>query len=916
MNKLFAAVCILAGSFGLSAQTVIHVATTGDDSAAGTAEAPFASIEKAIEAVQPGGTIYVHGGTYYPESRIKVTAKNTDENNRIRLWAYGDGEAIIDGSKMNPKSNIEFKMSRCMYFTYEANYWHVKGLIFQNAKDNGVKVEGSYNIFEQCIFRGNNDSGLQIGMFKDWSIEETKSFPISGKPEFNPNYTYCRGNKVINCDSYNNYDAVTFTGSDDGGDADGFACKLFPGPGTEFHGCRAWNNSDDNWDLYMVYHPVIIDNCYAWNAALDPNGSLTPGNGNGFKLGGGGSSGGAAFAQSTGAHVVRNCVSFSNTKKGFDQNNAYEGMYLFNNVAWDNDYNFRFPTIFQFGSMHIRNCVGFKPRTLNHEFLSANKEGSVVPNTDYNSWTTIDGCDPYKDGNKVGKTKVYAADHSAQFISLLESDAKADRLPDGSLPENNFARLVAGSKFVDAGQIVDGFTPVRFMTEAQAQAAGVELITADAFSIEYNGASADMGAYESGTSTVGKLYVVGGEVDQIVYAGQEIDPITIKWGGAATDVTVAGADALTVTKDMESKSVVISGTLNSTTTVTVSTVGGEQGATVTINLTVSTIAPATLTCVTGNATQTAFYGEPIADIVFEYGGGATGFEVEGLVDGLNATVNGNRLTISGIASDVCSYRVTATGGMKEVSLSGRISLEIANRVLTGDWYNIQDELTALPGDLQGVVSIESGSSYETKWDVNYTESDGSVPGGCTKGAVNVERDGALVWTLPSLLELKANVHFTGGRTLMIKYQREGEAEKTWTSDKLKKTTLTGWDLMNEAGIEPTPGPITVKFFNSGSANNGGIRIYDFFVKVYANPGQSGVAAVAADEMPSFYYTGSAIVFDGENLAGAALYDLAGRTVSRTTASSILPLHGAPAGIYILQAVTADGKSYVRKINLR
>lgn len=84
--------------------------------------------------------------------------------------------------------------------------------------------------------------------------------------------------------------------------------------------------------------------------------------------------------------------------------------------------------------------------------------------------------------------------------------------------------------------------------------------------------------------------------------------------------------------------------------------------------------------------------------------------------------------------------------MTDVSLSGRISLEIANRILTGDWYNIQDALEALPADLDGVVSIENGASYATVWNPEYTEN-GSVPGGCTKGAVNVERDGALVWKL-------------------------------------------------------------------------------------------------------------------------------------------------------------------------
>ena len=201
MKKYILSACLTAVSLGLTAQTMIHVSTTGDDSASGTAEAPLATVAKAMEIVEPGGTIYVHGGTYYLSDRIKVPDKATDADKRIRLWAYGDGEVIIDGSQMTPTTNMEFKMARCMYFPYYANYWHVKGITFQNAKDNGVKVEGSYNIFEQCVFRGNNDTGLQIGMFKDWSIEETQSFPISGSPEYNPGYTYCRGNKVINCDS-------------------------------------------------------------------------------------------------------------------------------------------------------------------------------------------------------------------------------------------------------------------------------------------------------------------------------------------------------------------------------------------------------------------------------------------------------------------------------------------------------------------------------------------------------------------------------------------------------------------------------------------------------------------------------------------------------------------------------------------
>ncbi len=903
---------------GMAATPAIHVAVDGNDSGAGTAESPYATIQKAVDVVEPGGTIYVHGGTYYIDQRIVVPEKATTSDSRIRLMAYGTDEVIVDGSQVVPKSNIEFKMARCMYFPYWANYWHVKGITFQKAKDNGVKVEGSYNIFENCVFRDNNDTGLQIGMFKDWSIEETKSFPIKGTPEFNPGYTYCRGNKVINCDSYNNYDAVSFSGSDDGGDADGFACKLFPGPGTEFYGCRAWNNSDDNWDLYMVYHPVVIDHCWAWNAALDANGNATPGNGNGFKLGGGGSSGGSAFDQSTGAHVVRNCVSFSNTVKGFDQNNAYEGMYLFNNVAWDNEYNYRFPTMFKFGGMRIRNCVGFLPRKLNHEFLSVGKEGYVDPDTDFNSWTLIDGTDPVKDGNKVNGTKVYAADHSAQFLSLAEADAKAPRNPDGSLPDNNFARLVSGSKFVDMGEVTDGFVPVRFMTEAEAAQYGLELVEAAPVTIEHNGAAPDLGAFESGVPSAGRLYLVSGETEQTVYKGTEIEPVTVKWGGAATDVAVTGAGTLTLTRDAEAKTLTLSGVPTADVAATITTVGGETQAALDVNITVSDVAPATLVCTTGNATQALFYNNPVEPIVFEAAGGATAIEVASLPEGLSATVEGLKLTITGVPATQGTYTVTATGGMLPVSLTGSISLETAYRILTGDWYNIQDPFEALPDDLKGVVDIESSSSYTTTWNPDYTESDNVVPGGCTKGAVNVERGGALVWHLPSLLELKANVHFTGGRYLEVRWQYEGDTEHSWTSDKLKKATLTGWDLMAVAGIEQTDKPVTVKFVNPTS-NNGGIRVYDFFAKVYADGSQSSIGrlpAAGADGLAYCVTDGAIVVETPADPAGIALFGLDGRMICSTRASSILPRPSGRPGAYILQVIAADGTSHVAKIILR
>ena len=528
--------------------TDIHVATTGDDNNAGTEAAPLLTIHKAIEKVQAGDRILIHEGTYTISERIKIPALPTTAERRCEMRAWPEdavGKVIIDGSAMNHTTMSDFKMGRCIYVNHEANYWTFYGLVLQNAEDNGMKVEGSYNIIERCVFRWNNDTGLQIGMYKDFSIEETKSLPISGTPQFNPGYTYCRYNKVINCDAYENYDGRTYNGTDDGGDADGFACKLFPGPGTEFHGCRAWTNSDDNWDLYMVYHPVVIDRCWAWHAGYTPAGKEI-GNGNGFKLGGGGSSGGAAFDQSVGAHVVTNCVAFGNLHKGFDQNNAYEGMYIINCVGWGNEYNYRFPTLFKYGGMTIRNSIGWGASKQNHEFLSEDKTGSQVPDTDHNSWTTLDGCNPYKEGQKVADgSKPLTKDYSGEFLSLSADDFKAPREADGSLPNNGFARLKSGSIFKDKGIPFLGFTPTRKMTPAECSSAGLEYITADDIYIPYNDSAPEYGAFElDGTPTE---YIIPEKIEltcttansmQEVVRGQPIENIVYEWNEAGTNAVV------------------------------------------------------------------------------------------------------------------------------------------------------------------------------------------------------------------------------------------------------------------------------------------------------------------------------------------------------------------------------------------
>ena len=762
------ALALMIPALGLTARD-IHVATTGNDAADGSEATPLLTIHKAVETVQPGDRILIHEGTYVISERIKIPALPTSAEQRCEMRAWPEeavGKVIIDGSAMNHTVMSDFKMGRCIYVNHEANYWTFYGLVLQHAEDNGMKIEGSYNIIERCVFRWNNDTGLQIGMYKDFSIEETKSLPISGQPAFNPGYTYCRYNKVINCDAYENYDSRTYNGTDDGGDADGFACKLFPGPGTEFHGCRAWTNSDDNWDLYMVYHPVVIDSCWAWNAGYSPEGKAV-GNGNGFKLGGGGSAGGAAFDQSVGAHVVTNCVSFENLHKGFDQNNAYEGMYVINCTAWGNEFNYRFPTLFKYGGMTIRNCVGWGAVKQNHEFLSADKEGSVVPDTDFNSWTTLDGCNAYKEGQKVADgSKPLTRDYSSEFVSLSVSDFKAERQADGSLPDNGFARLREGSVFKDKGTPIIGFTPERRMTEAECAAAGLERITAEDLYIGYNDEAPDFGAFEL--------------------------------PGTPAEYTVP-------------EKIVLS-------------------------------------CQTANSLQEIVEGQPIADIVYTWNAAGTDAVVEGLSEGLTCSVGEGTLTISGTPVSSCTFKVTVSGndgeGVKPVSTTGIITLVAPFRVLTGDWYHFQDAADDLPEDLTDVITvITANPERPSRIAPDYTESDGSIPGGCTQGAFVMGRSGGGIgWDFSDgVLQLLVNLHITGGRTFKVNYTLADGTKGSADIAKISKGTYCGWDVLEQAGL--TEKARDIRHLELLNNNSGGeVRLYDMYIRV-PDRSAGGIGAV-------------------------------------------------------------------------
>lgn len=464
----------------------IYVSPTGNDANDGlTPETPLASIQLAVDkAVDPGTTIYLAPGEYRPTARININDRNGTADNYNSLVCL-EGRAVINcdhpqhGHSDNPYQGIRLTSS----------YWHFYHVDVTNASDNGLLIERNKptggtasdiknrtqdahdNIIEDCKFYKNGDTGVQI--------KNLGAF-----------------NYILNCDAYENKD-------EGDGDADGFAPKISVGTGNYFYGCRAYNNSDDGYDVFFKKDggfednvTIVFENCLAYENAII-NGTVTKGNGNGFKCG---SDQGAMNV------VLNRCLAVNNVNKGFDQNHN-SGDIIMNNCT-----GYALKTVEGQTLKKAYSYRAYEPIAAGHELVATN---CIAINDNLKTDRHHD--DPTKWGEKstkYGRTELSVG-------TMVTSDLSVD--PSNVQNEDNFAELIAdrdangdlqwdkvtwgrpvegNALLVDKGTIVE---------ESNRYASQNVIIPA----IRYTGAAPDLGAFELGLQS--KSVSFGSAVNGIGY---------------------------------------------------------------------------------------------------------------------------------------------------------------------------------------------------------------------------------------------------------------------------------------------------------------------------------------------------------------------------------------------------------------
>ena len=436
MNSYFKLLCLIAFITCIqSAQ--IFMATNGNDSTGnGSIDKPYKTLMKCQEIANSGDVVYIRGGTY---KDFSIAASDANYNyihkftkSGITYQAYNQEKVVFD---------FEFKESY-KYYDGKPTRRVSAFLVWKNTQDITFKDFDCTRVpaltYDELVAMQSSKLTTQSECFTSYG----KNIHFNRMRAYNNRGIgfYFLGttsyNVAYRCYAFNNvwYDSATI------GNCDGFGAH---GTGAKFLECRAWDNSDDNYDCINSEGKNIFDTCWSFRINLDTSNIQ---DGNGLKIGGFNKDP-AAKSKNIPAHVVRNCISTLNKSNGFYANHQPgKAATWFNNRAYNNGRaNFDMTEGSETWEVDssgkvvdicgTREVLFFNIAYKYNKYLKDNgnmygTEGNLysanIPdnNNQFNSWNFRD---------------ITLSD--SDFLSLDVNELAKDRAKDGALPSVNFMKL-------------------------------------------------------------------------------------------------------------------------------------------------------------------------------------------------------------------------------------------------------------------------------------------------------------------------------------------------------------------------------------------------------------------------------------------------------------------------------------------
>lgn len=381
-----------------------------NDTWPGTLSQPLCTVNAGLALAQPGEGIFLRAATY---PNFTVTRSGTSSA-YITISSYNGEKAVVSGGS----DTVQLK---------GVSYVRIYGLEVKGATGSygaGIRATQSsgkfpsYNIIENNIVHdnvGNNTIGILIenGSYNKVVNNKVYNNYLSGIQVLSHSSVSpigITGNEVTGNESYNN--------TLGGGNTDGIKLEGAGTKNTLVMNNIVYGNADDGIDTWNTSNNIVVG-----NVAYGQTGS---GDGNGFKLGGGGTGG---------YNIVKQNIAYGNKRNGFDSNGT-GGNRFYNNIAYNNT---------NFGFEDGWKDAPCTPATCQQTFINNIGYNNARGNLSASAYTAVSHNNLWYSDN--GSAKVFY--NYAAFSSLSEFySISGNRLDNPSGGEQ--ASLQADPQFIDA----------------------------------------------------------------------------------------------------------------------------------------------------------------------------------------------------------------------------------------------------------------------------------------------------------------------------------------------------------------------------------------------------------------------------------------------------------------------------------